>query len=81
MTVARMLWALDIMPGVDEEVSLLVPYCRLSDTIGYVLLFCLSQSDADLVVVAQGQEVKLDMWAYTNAENTQPLPLKARFIP
>lgn len=21
------------------------------------------------------------MWAYTNNENTQPLPLKARFVP
>jgi hypothetical protein len=29
----------------------------------------------------QGNPVKLDAWAYTDNENTQPLPFKARFIP
>ncbi|KAI1502340.1 cytochrome P450 [Biscogniauxia marginata] len=29
----------------------------------------------------QGNEVALDMWAYTDNENTQPLPFKARFTP
>ena len=25
--------------------------------------------------------MKLDIWAYTDNENTQPLPFKARFVP
>ena len=28
-----------------------------------------------------GKEVELDPWAYTDNENTQPLPFKARFTP
>ena len=29
----------------------------------------------------QGNEVKLDIFAYTDSENTRPKPFKARFIP
>ncbi|PVH70571.1 cytochrome P450 [Cadophora sp. DSE1049] len=47
MTIVRLMWAYDILPGLDEN----------------------------------GKPVKLDMWAYTDNENTQPLPFKARFIP
>jgi hypothetical protein len=29
----------------------------------------------------QGHEVDLDIFAYTDGENTRPLPFRARFIP
>lgn len=35
----------------------------------------------DVLILCQGQEVELDMWAYTDNENTQPLPFRARFVP
>jgi hypothetical protein len=31
--------------------------------------------------LTQGQEVKLDIFAYTKSENMRPEPFKARFIP
>ncbi|KAH7057425.1 cytochrome P450 [Macrophomina phaseolina] len=47
MVLARLLWAFDIRPGVDEN----------------------------------GNEVKLDVFAYSDSENMRPLPFKARFTP
>ncbi|KAL2402864.1 Cytochrome P450 monooxygenase [Exophiala dermatitidis] len=47
LSLATLLWAFDIKPGLDEN----------------------------------GNEVKLDIYAYTKSENTRPEPFKARFIP
>ncbi|KAH7010382.1 cytochrome P450 [Ilyonectria destructans] len=47
ITIARLLWAFSIKPGLDK----------------------------------QGNEVKLDIFAYTKSENTRPQPFKAQFIP
>uniref|UniRef100_A0A8H7KE77 Cytochrome P450 n=1 Tax=Bionectria ochroleuca TaxID=29856 RepID=A0A8H7KE77_BIOOC len=47
ITVARLLWAYNIQPGLDEK----------------------------------GQPVELDIFAYTESENTRPEPFKARFTP
>ena len=97
MTVARLLWAFDIMPGLDEKVSCsftpqnrpfaLIEASRWSfylSSVGrsdYCLLGCPRLNMfANRFAPVQGQALKLDMWAYTDAENTQPLPFKARFI-
>ncbi|RLM00496.1 hypothetical protein CFD26_108477 [Aspergillus turcosus] len=53
LTVARLLWAFNIQPGLDDQANH-----------GF-----------------KGNEIKLDAWAYTDYENTQPLPFKARFTP
>ncbi|KXT15578.1 hypothetical protein AC579_9967 [Pseudocercospora musae] len=47
LVTARLPWAFDIQPGLDED----------------------------------GNEVKLDIFAYTTSENQRPEPFKARFIP
>ncbi|KAI1611220.1 cytochrome P450 [Exophiala viscosa] len=47
MSLARLLWAFDIKPGLDAE----------------------------------GREVKLDIFDYTNGENIRPQPFKVRFVP
>ncbi|CAI6339861.1 unnamed protein product [Periconia digitata] len=46
-SLARIAWAFDIQPGLDEN----------------------------------GDEVKLDIFAYTNTENMRPEPFKVRFVP
>lgn len=47
MATARLLWAFEVKPGLDE----------------------------------MGEEVKLDIFAFTESENQRPLPFKARFMP
>lgn len=46
-SMARMIWAFDILPGLDEN----------------------------------GNQVKLDIFAYTKSENMRPEPFKVRFVP
>ena len=68
MTIARLLWTYDVLPGLDENVS------RIFSNVAKCHLFQNSCGP-------QGNAVKLDMWVYTDNENTQPLPFKARFLP
>lgn len=63
-TIARLLWSFDIRPGLDEHV-------RNSRE---------KSNSSVLTNDEQGDSVKLDAWAYTDNENTQPLPFKAQFI-
>ncbi|KAJ9636453.1 hypothetical protein H2204_005286 [Knufia peltigerae] len=63
-TVARLLWSFDIRPGLDEHVR--KSRKQLNSSV--------------LTNDEKGNPVKLDPWAYTDNENTQPLPFKAQFI-
>ena len=38
-------------------------------------------SDSHVLTVSQGNEAKLDIFAYTESENMRPEPFKARFTP
>jgi hypothetical protein len=75
LTIATLLWAFDIKPGLDENVS-----DRTTRSFG---LNPLDQSSRlfELTDTKQGVEVKLDTFAYTKSENMRPEPFKARFIP
>jgi hypothetical protein len=68
-----LIWAFDLKPGVDEDVSLFEFY--LATPIFKRRSYC------HVLIRIQGNEVKLDIFAYTESENMRPEPFKARFIP
>jgi cytochrome P450 len=68
ITFARALWAFNIQPGLDDNVSV-TPALSIVCDFGYSNRYL------------QGREVELDIFAYTDSENMRPEPFKARFTP
>lgn len=69
ITISRVLWAFYMQPGLDGNVSDAIWGRR---DLEYETM-CLQKH--------QGNEVKLDIFAYTDSENMRPEPFKARFTP
>jgi cytochrome P450 len=66
-SLTRLIWAFDLKPGLDDNVC----YFATPLPSDFVASLQLSQSN----------EVKLDIFAYTESENMRPEPFKARFTP
>jgi cytochrome P450 len=67
MSIVRLLWSFHIQPGLDERVS--------------QLSVIRTTRESERSNIYQGEEVKLDIFAYTDNENTRPRPFPARFTP
>lgn len=71
LTFARLLWAFDIRPGLDANVSFFLDFPKL----------VLVERPKAVVDQSQGNDIPVDIFAYGESENMRPEPFKARFIP